>query len=243
MRFPLLGKTAPRESAAGRRCTSTPSRRDEGILAANGPLVVRTGRHTGRSPKDKYLVDEPDAHAGVWWGGFNHPISEERYDRRCGRASSTHMNQREVFVQRRLSSAPIRAIAAPCAPTPRRPGRASSATTFSSARAARDLADFEPNFTIIDAPTFRADPERDGTRSETVILVTWPSQEILIGGTEYAGEIKKGAFGIMNYRLPAEGVLPMHSSVNVGARTATWPSSSACRAPARRPFRRTRSAS
>ena len=75
-----------------------------------------------------------------------------------------------------------------------------------------DLIGFEPNFTIIDAPTFRADPERDGIRSETVILVHLARQEILIGGTQYAGEMKKGAFGIMNYRLPAEGVLPMHSS-------------------------------
>jgi phosphoenolpyruvate carboxykinase (ATP) len=84
--------------------------------------------------------------------------------------------------------------------------------------AAEDLPGFSPDFTIVDAPSFRADPARDGVRSETVILVHLGRQEILIGGTEYAGEIKKGAFGILNYRLPDEGVLPMHSSVNVGAR-------------------------
>ena len=81
-----------------------------------------------------------------------------------------------------------------------------------------DLEGFVPNFTIIDAPSFEADPARDGTRSETVILVHLSRQEIIIAGTEYAGEIKKGAFGIMNYRLPDEEVLPMHSAVNVGAR-------------------------
>ncbi len=187
----------------------------EAILAANGPLVVRTGRHTGRSPKDKYIVDEPGSHAGVWWGGFNHPISERRYDQLRARFIE-HMNQRQVFVRDCYVGAD---------PRYRRAVRAYTETAWASLfcnnlfirPAARDLADFQPNFTIIDAPTFRADPERDGTRSETVILVHLSRQEILIGGTEYAGEIKKGAFGIMNYRLPEEGVLPMHSSINVGA--------------------------
>ena len=90
------------------------------------------------------------------------------------------------------------------------------ARTCSSGRRATELAAFAPNFTIIDAPSFKADPERDGTRTETAILVHLRAQEIIIVGTEYAGEIKKGAFGIMNFRLPDEGVLPMHSSVNVG---------------------------
>jgi phosphoenolpyruvate carboxykinase (ATP) len=189
-------------------------RREEGILAANGPLVVRTGKHTGRSPKDKYLVDEPDAHANVWWGGFNTPISEERYADLRARFMA-HMNEREVFVQEGFVGAD---------PRYRRSLRVYTETAWASIFAdnlfirpkQEDLVGFEPNFTIIDAPTFRADPEKDGTRSETVILVNLARQEILIGGTEYAGEMKKGAFGIMNYRLPTEGVLPMHSSVNVG---------------------------
>ncbi|MDQ3492069.1 MAG: phosphoenolpyruvate carboxykinase (ATP), partial [Chloroflexota bacterium] len=126
-----------------------------------------------------------------------------------------HMNEREVFVQDGFVGAD---------PQYRRSLRAYTETAWASIfcenlfirPAAEDLKGFQPNFTIIDAPSFRADPERDGTRSETVILVHLSRQEILIGGTQYAGEMKKGAFGIMNYRLPDEGVLPMHSSVNVG---------------------------
>ena len=188
--------------------------RAEGMIAASGPLVVRTGQHTGRSPKDKYIVDEPDSHDGVWWGGFNQPISEERYDALRQRMVD-HINSREVFVQDCFVGADKRY---------RRSVRAYTETAWASIFSdnlfirptAAELVGFEPNFTIIDAPTFRADPERDGVRSETVVLVHLARQEILIGGTQYAGEMKKGAFGIMNYRLPPEGVLPMHSSVNVG---------------------------
>jgi len=228
---PAQGKAAP--PAAKRRANDMPPlgrerhsnlsvaelyeyaiRGDEGVLAAQGPLVVRTGHHTGRSPRDKYIVDEPDAHQKVWWGGFNQPISEEQYAQLRQRFID-HMNQREVFVQDCFVGADLRF---------RRSVRAYTESAWASIfcdnlfiRPKRaELARFEPNFTIVDAPSFRADPERDGTRSETVVLVHLAKQEILIGGTQYAGEMKKGAFGIMNYRLPDEGVLPMHSSVNVG---------------------------
>jgi phosphoenolpyruvate carboxykinase (ATP) len=211
--MPLLGKTR-HSNLSPAQLYEHAVRRDEGILAANGPLVVRTGKHTGRSPKDKYLVDEPDAHDNVWWGGFNTPISEERYDDLKARVMA-HMNEREVFVQEGFVGAD---------PRYRRSLRVYTETAWASIFAdnlfirpkADDLVGFEPNFTIVDAPSFRADPARDGCRSETVILVHLAKQEILICGTEYAGEMKKGAFGIMNYRLPSEGVLPMHSSVNVG---------------------------
>jgi len=187
---------------------------DEGILAAAGPLVVQTGKHTGRSPKDKFIVDEQDAREGVWWGGFNTPISQDKYDALRQRFID-HMNSRAVYVQDAFVGAD---------PRYRRSVRAYTETAWASIfvdnlfirPSAEELVGFVPNFTIVDAPSFKADPERDGTRSETVILVNLDKQEILIGGTQYAGEIKKGAFGIMNYRLPAEGVLPMHSSVNVG---------------------------
>jgi phosphoenolpyruvate carboxykinase (ATP) len=190
--------------------------RGEGMLAAAGPLVVRTGEHTGRSPKDKHIVDEPSSHEGVWWGGFNQPITEERYDA-LRRRFVDHLNEREVFVQDCFVGAD---------PQFRRSVRAYTETAWASIFCDNlfirpelaDLVGFSPNFTIINAPSFKSDPERDGTRSETVILVHLARQEILIGGTQYAGEMKKGAFGIMNYRLPEEGVLPMHSSVNVGAR-------------------------
>jgi phosphoenolpyruvate carboxykinase (ATP) len=191
-------------------------RREEGIVVHGGPLVVRTGKHTGRSPQDKYIVDEPDIRDAVWWGGFNTPISADRYEALRERILD-HLAEREVFVQEGFVGAD---------PAYRRSLRAYTETAWASIfcdnlfirpRAA-DLDGFQPNFTIIDAPSFRADPERDGTRSETVIMVNLTRQEIVIAGTEYAGEMKKGAFGIMNFRLPDEGVLPMHSSVNVGAR-------------------------
>jgi len=210
---PIDGKTR-RDNLSPAALYEFALRRDEGILAANGPLVVRTGKHTGRSPKDKYIVDEQGSHAGVWWGGFNQPISERRYEQLRARFIE-HMNKRDVFVQDCYVGAD---------PRYRRAVRAYTESAWANLfcdnlfirPSASDLEHFEPNFTIIDAPTFRADPERDGTRSETVILVHLSRQEILIGGTEYAGEMKKGAFGIMNFRLPEEGVLPMHSSINVG---------------------------
>ncbi len=214
--------TSP-SSAVGRRAFSNLAvaelyehaiRREEGFIAAKGPLVVRTGAHTGRSPKDKFIVDEPGSHEGVWWGGFNQPISEVRYDALRARMLE-HLADRDLFIQDCFVGAD---------PTYRRSVRAYTESAWASifcrnlfrTPSAAELAVFDPDFTIIDAPTFRADPARDGTNSETVILVHLSRQEILIGGTEYAGEMKKGAFGIMNYRLPDEGVLPMHSSVNVG---------------------------
>jgi len=187
--------------------------RGEGQLAADGPLVVRTGQHTGRSPLDKFTVDEPSSHDKVWWGGFNQP---ERYDALRARFLE-HLADRELFAQDLHVGAD---------PRYRRSVRVYTETAWASIFCRNlfrrptpgELAAFEADFTIIDAPTFRADPGRDGTRSETVILVHLGRREILIGGTQYAGEIKKGAFGVLNHLLPDEGVLPMHSAVNVGAR-------------------------
>ena len=189
-------------------------RADEGLIAAGGPLVVRTGKHTGRSPMDKYLVDEPGSHDGVWWGGFNQPITERRYEA-LRRRIIDHLSTRDLYVRDCFVGAH---------PAHRRSVRAYTESAWAGIfcdnlfirPTRKQLKDFAPNFTIIDAPSFHADPRRDGTRSETVILVHLSRQEILIAGTEYAGEMKKGAFGIMNFRLPDEGVLPMHAAVNVG---------------------------
>jgi phosphoenolpyruvate carboxykinase (ATP) len=189
--------------------------RGEGLLAAEGPLVVRTGKHTGRSPKDKFTVDEPSTHDGVWWGGFNQPISQARFEA-LRRRFIKHLAEKNLFEQDLFVGAD---------PAHRRSVRVFTESAWASifARnlfirpAPSELAGYEPDFLIVDAPSFRADPERDGTRSETVILVHYGRREIWIGGTEYAGEMKKGAFGVMNYLLPDEGVLPMHSAVNVGS--------------------------
>ncbi|HEU4671288.1 MAG TPA: phosphoenolpyruvate carboxykinase [Candidatus Limnocylindrales bacterium] len=187
---------------------------DEGILAANGPLVVRTGKHTGRSPKDKFIVRDASTEDTIWWGAVNQPIDREHYARFRGRLLG-YLSERELYAQDLFVGAD---------PAHRRSVRVYTETAWASIFArnlfrrpsADELASFVPNFTIIDAPSFRADPATDGTRSETAILLDLANMELLIAGTMYAGEIKKSAFTVMNYLLPDEGVLPMHSSVNVG---------------------------
>jgi phosphoenolpyruvate carboxykinase (ATP) len=189
-------------------------RADEGVLAANGPLVVRTGKHTGRSPQDKFVVREPSSADNVWWGDVNHPIAEEHYDRLRARLVD-YVSDRELYAQDCYIGAD---------PAHRRSLRVYTETAWASIFArnlfrqpgAADLVAFEPNFTIINVPSFKADPATEGTRTETAILVHLRRMEVIIVGTEYAGEIKKSAFTVMNYLLPDEGVLPMHSAVNVG---------------------------
>ncbi len=189
-------------------------RAGEGIVAAEGPLVVRTGKHTGRSPRDKYVVREPATESRVWWGSVNQPIAEERYDGLRERLVR-YLADRVMYAQDCFIGA---------APAHRRSLRVYTETAWASIFAENlfirptleQLRDFRPNFTIIDVPSFRADPELDGTRSETAILCHLGRNEIIIVGTEYAGEIKKSAFTVMNFLMPDEGVLPMHSAANVG---------------------------
>jgi phosphoenolpyruvate carboxykinase (ATP) len=189
-------------------------RAGEGIVAAAGPLVVRTGKHTGRSPRDKYVVREPGSEAKVWWGPVNQPIAEDRYDALRERLVR-YLADRVVYAQDCFIGA---------APEHRRSLRVYTETAWASIfaenlfiRPTQDqLREFAPNFTIINVPSFRADPQLDGTRSETAILCHLGRNEIIIVGTEYAGEIKKSAFTVMNFLMPDEGVLPMHSAANVG---------------------------
>jgi phosphoenolpyruvate carboxykinase (ATP) len=186
----------------------------EGTIAADGPLVVRTGQHTGRSPKDKFVVREPWSQDKVWWGEVNHEISEEHYDRLRARLVD-YVADKQLYAQDMYIGAH---------PQHRRSLRVYTETAWASIFARNlfrrppqeDLASFLPNFTIIDVPSFQADPETDGTRSGTAILLHLKRMEIIIVGTMYAGEIKKSAFTVMNYLMPDEGVLPMHSSINVG---------------------------
>ena len=190
------------------------ARRAEGLISAHGSLVVRTGQHTGRSPKDKFVVTEPSSEPKVWWGTINQPISEAHYDRLRARLMR-YVEDRQLYAQDCFIGAH---------PGHRRSLRVYTETAWASIFARNlfrqppqaDLATFAPNFTIIDVPSFQADPETDGTRSGTAILLHLGRMEIIIVGTEYAGEIKKSAFTVMNYLMPDEEVLPMHSSVNVG---------------------------
>ncbi|HEY8988366.1 MAG TPA: phosphoenolpyruvate carboxykinase (ATP), partial [Candidatus Limnocylindrales bacterium] len=189
-------------------------RAGEGLIAADGPLVVRTGKHTGRSPQDKFIVREPGSARKIWWGEVNRPIALEHYDRLRTRLMA-YLADRPVYAQDCFIGAH---------PAHRRSLRVYTETAWASIFArnlfrrpsAAELAEFAPNFTIIDAPSFQADPATEGTRTGTAILVNLARMEIIIVGTEYAGEIKKSAFTVMNYLMPDEGVLPMHSAANVG---------------------------
>jgi phosphoenolpyruvate carboxykinase (ATP) len=210
---PALGRTV-RANLSRAELVEDAIRHGEGLLAAEGPLVVRTGRHTGRSPEDKFIVDEPGSRDHIWWGAVNRPISEAHYDRLRARLTA-YCADRDLYAQDCFIGAH---------PGHRRSLRVYTETAWASLFArnlfrrpsADDLARFEPNFTIICVPSFKADPATEGTRTETAILVHLRRMEILIVGTEYAGEIKKSAFTVMNDLLPDEGVLPMHSAVNVG---------------------------
>jgi phosphoenolpyruvate carboxykinase (ATP) len=190
-------------------------RAGEGVLAAEGPIVVRTGKHTGRSPQDKFIVDEPSSRGKIWWGEVNRPISEEHYDRLRARLVA-YCAEADLYGQDLLIGAD---------PAHQRRLRVYTETAWASMFArnlfrrptAGQLDGFEPDFTIICVPSFQADPETEGTRTGTAILVHLERMEVIIVGTEYAGEIKKSAFTVMNYLMPDEGILPMHSSVNVGA--------------------------
>ena len=189
-------------------------RRREGRLAPGGALVVTTGQHTGRSAGDKFIVEEPSSAGDIDWGAINKPISADHYDG-LKRRLLDHLRVRDVFVQDCHAGASA---------DHRLSVRVITETAWHSLFARNmfiqpsdgDLADFEPEFTVIQAPSFTADPERDGTNSEVFIVANFAAREVLIGGTSYAGEIKKSIFSVLNFLLPAADVLPMHSSVNVG---------------------------
>ncbi|MGZ8512514.1 MAG: phosphoenolpyruvate carboxykinase (ATP) [Candidatus Limnocylindria bacterium] len=189
-------------------------RNGEGLISAHGSLVVRTGEFTGRSPQDKFVVREPSTRDKIWWGDVNHPIREEHYDQLRTRLLA-YMADRPIYGQDMYIGAH---------PEHRRSLRVFTETAWASIFARNlfrrppleDLESFAPNFTILDVPSFKADPATEGVRSQTAIVIHLERMEILIVGTEYAGEIKKGAFTVMNYLMPEEAALPMHSSVNVG---------------------------
>uniref|UniRef100_UPI001409B21A phosphoenolpyruvate carboxykinase (ATP) n=1 Tax=Altererythrobacter segetis TaxID=1104773 RepID=UPI001409B21A len=198
-------------------------RNREGHLAAHGPLVVETGNHTGRSAKDKFIVRDAETENTVWWGKVNVPMTPEHFAALkedflkalgekdmlyvadlFGGSQPEHRVNVRVITELAWHSLFVRTLLV-------RPTR-------------HELAHFAPEYTIIDLPSFRADPARHGCRSETVVAVNLTEKLILIGGTKYAGEMKKSVFGILNYLLPVKGVMPMHCSANIGSdgRTAVF---------------------
>ena len=189
--------------------------RREGRLAEGGPLVVDTGVHTGRSPKDKFLVREPGSEERIWWGDVNAEISEEHFDGLRDKVAA-YLGERETLyvVDAFAGADPAHQIAVRVITD--RPYHALFAKTMFIEPTEEELASFEPQALVLHAPDLEADPATDGTRSGTFVVLHPGRTEVLVGGTFYAGEIKKSIFTVMNDRLPLEGVLPMHCSANVG---------------------------
>ena len=190
-------------------------RRGEGRLAKDGPLVVATGKHTGRSANDKFIVRDAETENTVWWGKTNKAMTPDHFQALKADFLDALKAKPTLFVQdlyggsqpeHRVRVRVINELA----------WHNAFIRTMLVRPEAHELAGFEPDYTIIDLPSFQADPERHGTRSETVIAVNFSERLILIGGTAYAGEMKKSVFGLLNYLLPQEGIMPMHCSANIG---------------------------
>ena len=188
-------------------------RRGGARLAEGGPLVADTGRHTGRSPKDRFVVREPGSESRIWWGEVNQPIEEESFESLRAKLVA-HLDEGDVYVVNAFAGAdPAHRIGVRVVTDSA--WHALFAKTLFIEPTEEELVNYEPDALVLHAPAVEADPDEDGTRSETFIVLH-PRGEVLIGGTEYAGEIKKSIFGLMNDRLPLAGVLPMHCSANVG---------------------------
>jgi phosphoenolpyruvate carboxykinase (ATP) len=190
-------------------------RRGEAMVAAGGPLLAVTGEHTGRSPHDRFLVRRPESEGEIWWGPVNRSIEPEHFERLAEKVRA-RAAAIDLFVFDGYAGAdPATRIRV------RVVTELAWHSLFASNMFIREpdparLVGFEPDFTVIDLPSVEADPATDGTRSGTFVVLDLDGDVALIGGTEYAGEIKKSVFSVMNYRLPRRGVLSMHCGANYG---------------------------
>ncbi len=191
-------------------------RRYEAALSHLGPLIMRTGQYTGRLPQDKFFVREPSSEKNISWGKINRPLDAAKFDALKHRLCA-YLQGKDIFIQNCYAGAdehyriPIRVIS-----------ERASAALFARTMFIRELdldklAQHVPEFTVLHAPNFHADPAVDGTHSEAFVLLHFGKKLILIGGTAYAGEIKKSIFTVMNYLLPQKGVMAMHCSANYGS--------------------------
>ncbi len=187
----------------------------DGALAEGGPLVVSTGAHTGRSPKDKFVVREPGSEGRVWWGPINQPIDPANHAS-LGARLREHLGSGDIYVIDAFAGAdPAERLSVRL--VTESAWHALFAQTLFIVPSDEQLLSHDPQALILHAPSFSADPAADGTRAGNFVSLHLTDQEILIGGTYYAGEIKKSIFTLMNDRLPERGVLSMHCSANVGA--------------------------
>ena len=187
-------------------------RRGEGTLSDTGALVVKTGKYTGRSPDDKFIVDTPAVHDEIAWGKINVPIEKAKYDALKAKVLA-YLQNKELFVFDGFAGADPKYTKAF-----RIINELASQNLFIHQLLIRPTAEqlegYTPDYTIIAAPGFKCIPEVDGVHSEAAIIIDYEAHEVLIAGSGYAGEIKKSVFSVMNYVLPKEGILPMHCSAN-----------------------------
>ena len=188
--------------------------RGEGKLGKTGALVVYTGKFTGRSPNDKFIVDSPEVHNEIAWGKVNVPISQEKFDALYEKVIA-YLQNREIFIFDGFAGADKK-----YRKSFRIVNELASQNLFIRDLLIRpteeELASFKEDFTIIAAPGFKCIPERDGVHSDAAIIIDYVKKLVLICGSQYAGEIKKSVFSVMNYLMPKEGVFPMHCSANIG---------------------------
>ena len=186
-----------------------------GQIAHMGGLATVTAPHTGRSPNDRFIVQEGEAAERVDWGNVNVPISSDHYDALKADVIA-HLNERELWVHDARAGTDerytkrVRVVS-------ESPWHAMFAYNMFLRLGPEERVGFEPAFTVYHAPTLQADPDRHGTNSSTFIVVNFSDRAVLVGGTQYAGEIKKSIFSVLNYELPSLGVLPMHCSANIGS--------------------------
>ncbi len=189
-------------------------RRGEGTLSNTGALVVKTGRYTGRSANDKFIVDTPAIHDDIAWGKVNRPMDKARFDAIYAKVTA-YLQNKDIFIFDGFAGADPKYTKGF-----RIVNELASQNLFIHQLLRRptadQLKDFHEDYTIIAAPGFKCIPEIDGTRSEAAVLVDYEAHLVVICGTRYAGEIKKSVFSVMNYILPKQGVFPMHCSANIG---------------------------
>jgi phosphoenolpyruvate carboxykinase (ATP) len=195
-------------------------RRREGLLAHLGPIVVRTGYHTGRSANDKFLIKEPSTDKNIWWGKVNKSMTEQQYSRLFAKMMA-YIQGKDLYVEDCYVCAdekyqfPIRVI------TESAWHNLFARNMFRRYSDEEQLEMHDPQFTVIQMPNFHANPQNDGTNSEVFVIINFGAKLVFIGGTSYAGEIKKSIFTVLNYLMPMKDVMSMHCSANLGEKGDT----------------------
>ncbi|WP_257351267.1 phosphoenolpyruvate carboxykinase (ATP) [Pseudalkalibacillus decolorationis] len=211
----LLSKSTTQQNLSTSMLVEKALSRNEGVLSSTGALQVETGKYTGRSPKDKFIVAEESVKDKIDWGSVNQPIDEGRFNKLYKKVVEYLTKKDEVFVFQGYAGAD-KAFQLPLQVINEYAWHNLFARQLFIRPNEGELNSFVSDFQVISAPGFQADPEVDGTNSETFIIVSFEKRVVLIGGTEYAGEIKKSIFSVMNFLLPEQDILSMHCSANVG---------------------------